>query len=431
MLNFSHYTKSTIPVWSFYRLVGVLALLHLSGCGYMWQKAHGTDQLLELSGGMSKEQVRAIMGAPDTIAYDENNITIQRYKLYDSHKTADDLPLLIMGGWMGVGTLYPISRPDNYWLSFIDGQLCNWENSYSDVNWSSGDKVAKKVREWRDYCKAPRIAKYPAPSPQTQEQTVKRELATTGLPIYMPPPVKAQIHHLAVFPMIEGGGYAAATWLDLGLNVLRKQHPDIVLVDRDLRPIMNEVLLQHSGRVSDETTVRVGRLAGADAIITFNVEPLQKSGVEHVAQYGGTVAGYAELKLVLVEVGTILFRQRAMATAQVPAPRDGLWPQGVLQEAHRKAVSEASYFAVAAFLSAFGDNPLGIVPDMNERSAVRLSGVLDGSPAHLAGIEKGDRILAVNGRAINAWVSLTPYPLPATLTVERAGREREIMVMKQ
>jgi len=50
-------------------------------------------------------------------------------------------------------------------------------------------------------------------------------------------------------------------------------------------------------------------------------------------------------------------------------------------------VSEASYFAVAALLSAFGDNPLGIVPNMNERSFVRLSGVLDGSPAHLAEIE--------------------------------------------
>ncbi|OAI47502.1 hypothetical protein AYO43_04415 [Nitrospira sp. SCGC AG-212-E16] len=104
------------------------------------------------------------------------------------------------------------------------------------------------------------------------------------------------------------------------MNILRNQHTDIVLVERDLRPVLAEVLLQHSGRMSDETTVRVGRLAGADSLIAYSIEPLPQGGSISTSRYGGAVSGIVELKLVNVEEGTVLFRQRAMATADVPAP---------------------------------------------------------------------------------------------------------------
>jgi len=432
-------SQSVVHLSSIRLSICLLVLLSLSGCGYMWQKAHGTDQLLELSAGMSQEQVRAIMGNPDSILYDENDITIPRYKLWNSHRTADDWIWVLIAGWIGPGTLYPFHPPNDYLFVFINNQLCNWEEQ---THFSHGldyeaEQLAKKVMEQRRNiyelipfeCKKPRVAKYPALSSPTREETIKRELATTNLPIYMPPRISTKIRRLAVLPISEGRGYAVATWLDLALNILRYQHSEIVLVERDLRAVMNEVLLQHSGGISDETTARVGRLVGADTLITYNVEPFLKSSSDDVSRYGGLVTGFVELKLVNVEEGTILFRQRAMAAAQVPTPRDGLWPQGVLQEAHRRAVSEASYFAIAALLSAFGDNPLGLVPDMKESDSVKLIGVLEGSAAQRAGLKKGDRVLAVNGQDITTWTRLMPLPLPASLTIEREGKQREVAVM--
>jgi hypothetical protein len=424
----------TVMHLPFFRLViCILLLLSLPGCGYMWQKAHGTDQLLQLSGQMSQQQVRAILGNPDSIAYDEKNIAILRYRLYDSHRMADDFPWLFIVGWIGPGTLYPLSNPDDYFVAFKDDELCNWERGSRGFTIEYGAaELAKDVRQNRlfSYCKEPRIAKQPATQKFAKAEIMKSELAITNMPIYMPPRISGKISRLAVLPLSDGGGYAVATWIDLALNILRQHHPEIVLVDRDLRPVMNEVLLQHSGRISDETTVRVGRLVGANSLITYNVEPLPQSGADDLSRYGGPVTGFVELKLVSVEEGTVLFRQRAMATAQVPAPNEGLWPQSILLEGHRKAVNEASYFALSALLSAFGDNPLGIVPDMKERDSVKLLGVLDGSPAHIAGLRKGDRISLIDGQPINAWTSLMPHSLPTTLTLEREGAQREITVAR-
>ncbi len=398
----------------------------------MWQKAHGTDQLLQLSGQMSQQQVRAILGDPDSIAYDEKNITILRYRLYDSHRTADDLPWVFMMGWYGPGTLYPLSSPDNYFIAFNNDELCNWESGSRGFPIEYGAALlAKDVRGNRrfSYCKEPRMAKQPATQKFAKAEIMKSELAITNMPIYMPPRISGKISRLAVLPLSNGGGYAVATWIDLALNILRQHHPEIILVDRDLRPVMNEVLLQHSGRISDETTVRVGRQVGADSLITYNVEPPPQSGADDLSRYGGSVTGFVELKLVSVEEGTVLFRQRAMATTQVPAPNEGLWPQSILLEGHRKAVNEASYFAIAALLSAFGDNPLGLVPDMKERDSVKLIGILEGGPAQHGGLKKGDLVLAVNGQDVTTWTSLMPLSLPASLTIERDGKQREVAVM--
>ncbi|OAI47501.1 hypothetical protein AYO43_04410 [Nitrospira sp. SCGC AG-212-E16] len=100
------------------------------------------------------------------------------------------------------------------------------------------------------------------------------------------------------------------------------------------------------------------------------------------------------------------------------------------RDAYRAAVSEATSYVMAALVSAFGDNTLGLVPDVKVRDAVAVLGVLDGSPAHLAGLRKGDRVLMVNGQPVTTWTSLVPLSLPAILNVEREGTQREITVTK-
>jgi hypothetical protein len=408
----------------------------------MWQKAHGTDQLLELSAGMSQEQVRAIMGNPDSIAYDESDITIPRYALYNSHRTADEWPLLFLGGWTGFGTLYPLSPPHDYLLVFLNGQLCNWAQPQHTLDYAAqllAEEVMKKGRD--SYCKKPRVAKYPAPtSPTTLAKQATDPAKIQGaapsvispvtvLPVYMPPPINAKINRLAILPLSDTSGYALPTILDLALNILRNHHQNIVLVERDLRPVLTEVLLQYSGRINDESTVRVGRLAGADTLLTYSIEPFSQSAANSIVNSGGVVPGAVEVKLINVEEGTLLFRQQAMGSAFLPAPGPGRsWPSETLQTAHRNAVNVAAGYALVALLAASGNNSLGIVPNPTMNGA-EIYGVLEGSAAQRAGLKKGDRVLTVNGQDVTTWTSLMSLSLPTNLTIEREGKQREVAVM--
>jgi S1-C subfamily serine protease len=77
--------------------------------------------------------------------------------------------------------------------------------------------------------------------------------------------------------------------------------------------------------------------------------------------------------------------------------------------------------------AAFGDNPLGLVPDMYSRTGgIRLLGLLHGGPGHNAGLQEGDRILEVDGVP---YKSVTQrITLPAKLLVERRNERTEIRV---
>ena len=99
----------------------------------------------------------------------------------------------------------------------------------------------------------------------------------------------------------------------------------------------------------------------------------------------------------------------------------------MIDTGHRVAVLRAGSFALAALASAFGENPLGVVPDLDDQAGgVGLLGVLDGSPAHLAGVRKEDRVTAVNGRPLHAWTE--PITLPVTLTILREGNSEHVVV---
>ncbi len=77
--------------------------------------------------------------------------------------------------------------------------------------------------------------------------------------------------------------------------------------------------------------------------------------------------------------------------------------------------------------AAFGDNPLGLVPDLPSRGeGIRLLGLLHGGPGHNAGLQEGDRILEVDGVP---YTSVTQrIPLPATLLIEKGNQRKEVRV---
>jgi len=90
-------------------------------------------------------------------------------------------------------------------------------------------------------------------------------------------------------------------------------------------------------------------------------------------------------------------------------------------------IEEAAAYGFAALSAAFGDNPLGVVADYSwPGEGVKLLGLLQGSPAFLAGLKPGDRILALNGQPLGSW--LDPISLPLRVTAERDGERLEIDV---
>jgi len=419
----SHLLLQAVVRLSFLRqAICLLALLTLPSCGVVYSYVNNEDKLDDrLSVPMSKEQVLDKLGKPERVLVDDGRQITWEYSLYSRYHWVKELIACPFSVFALGCIFYPyvgsfVGNTDPHYVLIIDEQLCMWG--------------PRSVVTTRKTCKAPILAKEGADSIKSKDTAANVTTPVSVLPVYMPPPIKAKVHRLAILPLSDVAGYALPTILDLVLNILRSRHPDIVLVERDLRPALAEVLLQHSGRVSDESTVRVGRLAGADSLLVYTIESFSPSAISGIARSGGVVPGTVEVKLLNVEEGTLLFRQQAMGSAFLPAPGPGrTWPDEALQTAHRNAVNVAAGYALVALLTAFGDNQLGIVPNPTLNGA-EIYGVLEGSAAQRAGLRRGDRVLAVNGQDITTWTSLMALALPASLKIEREGNQREVVVMQ-
>ena len=118
----------------------------------------------------------------------------------------------------------------------------------------------------------------------------------------------------------------------------------------------------------------------------------------------------------------------ATATTLLAQPGKGaVWPDEPVYRAHKVSIEYAASYGLSALVAAFGENPMGVVPALNRKDEGQVVlGVLDGSPAHVAGIKAGDRIIAINGQPMRAWTDR--FQLPATLTIERQGKTQQVTV---
>lgn len=240
------------------------------------------------------------------------------------------------------------------------------------------------------------------------------------IPVYMPPPISTPIRRLAVVQLYGPSDDRLTSWLDLTLNFLRSRHPELTLVEREkLGTVLNEIWIQHTGRVDDATMVRIGKLTGADSLLLHRLS---------VVEGQCPVSVSFELRMVEVQHGTTLFRQ--ITTAMVsPVVWAGIGAASRKLDpgAGHLAIEAAAAYGLAALKAVLRDNPLGIVPDANWREpGMRLLGVLRGSPGYQAGLREGDRILASKGRPLRAWAD--PITLPADLTIKRDSRRLELSV---
>lgn len=245
--------------------------------------------------------------------------------------------------------------------------------------------------------------------------------------VLMPQPLTTYPQRLAVIVPHGPNTSYMLSGLDLTLAYLRTFHPTLAVVERErLEPVTQELILQHAGRVQDDTVARIGGWKGADSLLIIQIDQISTERLQAVAQEGGKVAHSVEIRLTQVETGLLLFRQTTLAQVRLPPPRNNqTWSEEVIDDAQRETLRVAYTYALAALAAAFGDNPLGLVPDMSSRSeGIRLLGLLHGGPGHNAGLQEGDRILEVDGvpyRSVTQRI-----PLPTTLLVEQ-GSERKIV----
>lgn len=266
-------------------------------------------------------------------------------------------------------------------------------------------------------------------------ETVSSPLTDPLLPwsvttVLMPQPIPTHPKTLAVTLPQQGPTTSfVSSGLDLTLAYLRTFHPAMSVVEREgLAAVNQELVLQHTGKVEDDTATRIGAWKGADALLAVRIEQTSTDRLQSIAHHGGELAHAVEIRLVQVETGLLLFRQTAIATVRVPTPTpDRAWPDEIVETAQRQSLRIAYTYTLAALAASFGDNPLGLVPDLTTRNTgIQLLGLLHGSPGHYAGLKQGDLILEADGKP---YVSVTQRLVPpVTLLVESDGSRKEIRV---
>src|SRR5581483_9364290 len=103
-------------------------------------------------------------------------------------------------------------------------------------------------------------------------------------------------------------GQAARRLEAIAQNALATRRPDLRLVERrDLDRVLKEQALSLSGRVADETAVRVGRLLGADTLLVIRLDgPALVDLVLEPSAADLPPVGCV-LKLLAVETGEVLW----------------------------------------------------------------------------------------------------------------------------
>lgn len=378
-------------------LIYLLLLLHLEGCGvllpYMYDAQKLQDRLVV---SMPKEQVLKHLGKPDRIVQDEGQQTIWEYRLYPRGEWA----AYLLHCPFFPNCYFPAESGNPYYVVLQDNQICMW---------GTPDVVRPLVGL---VCgTAARL---------DRNDQVKGGVRISVIPVFMPPRIAPLPQRLAIVPVNGFIDNEVNSWLDLTLNFLRNRHRELVLVEReDLRTVLNEVGVQYGGQVNDDTTIRVGRLVGADSLLIYRLALSEDS----------PASAAFELRLFKIETGTTVFRQMTSANQHslesVVTTMQRYTEPGPL--VRRLVLEEAAAYGLAALTAAFGDNPLGVVSDYSwSGEGIKVIDVLQGGPGFRAGLKPGDHILECNGRPLGSWSD--PVSLPAQLTVRRNGTPIEMIV---
>lgn len=376
----------------------LIFVLTLSGCGVIWPYAYDARDVEDrLSVAMSKEQVVQALGTPSRAMPHDDQTTVWEYWRYPK------------GEWLGYLIHCPFhpycyipAEPRNpYYVALRNDHVCLW---------GTPDLVRTLIAQ---VC----TADAPGGRRRSPSERVRRA-SVSVVPVFMPPRIAIPLQRLAIMPVGKTDP-GVTSWLDLTLNFLRSRHPQMVLVEReDLQPLSDEVGIQYSGRVDEDTIVRIGKLTGADSLLIYRMS---------LSGPGQPISATLELRVLMVESGTMPFRQTTTAISAFPLTVRVNGADESEQGIRRLVIEYAAAYGFAALMAAFGDNALGIVSDqVGSHGGITLLGFLEGGPAARAGLHVGDRIVHVNQRPVNNWTD--PLPVPAHLGVDRDGERVDITV---
>ncbi len=104
---------------------------------------------------------------------------------------------------------------------------------------------------------------------------------------------------------------------------LKKQRPWIKIVERrDISQLTNEERWQLSGRVGDDSVMRIGKWLGADSMVLFRIEGPTRRERMLARFYGRMPLFVVSSKIISVESGEVLYHDIVTATA---VPLSGEW----------------------------------------------------------------------------------------------------------
>jgi hypothetical protein len=136
---------------------------------------------------------------------------------------------------------------------------------------------------------------------------------------------------------------------------LKKQRSWIKIVDRqNLQSLTEEQRLQVSGRVVDDSAVRIGKWLGADSLVLFRIDaPTWRERL--LARIHGKMPPFVvSSKIISVESGEVLYHDIVTA---MPVPESGEWSDYSidyeLQPALRSALDHALSVAIAHLNQSF------------------------------------------------------------------------------
>jgi len=349
-----------------------------------------------LAVSMPKEQVLKQLGKPNRVVQDEGRQTIWEYRLYPQ----GDWTAYLIHCPFFPNCYFPGEAGHPYYIVLQDNQLCLWGTP--DV-----------VRPLLGLVCGPTV-------PLDRKEHVRGGLRISVIPVFMPPPIVPLPQRLAIMPVDGSSDFEISSWLDLTLNFLRTRHRDLVLVEReDLKAVLNEMGIQYGGHVDDETSIHIGRLVGADSLLIYRM----------IVPEDMPLSAAFELRLFKVESGTTLFRQMVSASQVSPVPVVTRTQRSAKPDslARRPLLQDAAAYGLAALTAAFGDNPLGLVPDHSwSGEGIKVLDVLQGGPGFRAGLKSGDQIVESDDRPVGSWSD--PVTLPAQLTVRHNGVPLELSV---
>jgi hypothetical protein len=181
----------------------------------------------------------------------------------------------------------------------------------------------------------------PTPTPVAADP-LPLELLTTDMP------VPQHVRRLAVWYPRAGEQELAYgyTRLEEATFQLKRQRSWIKIVDRrNVDQVTEEQRFQLSGRVADDSAVRVGKWIGADSMVLFRIEGPTWRERLLARMYGKMPPFVVSSKIISLESGEVLYHDVVTAT---PVPVSGEWSEYGSDYELRPAMHAALDQALAA-----------------------------------------------------------------------------------